>query len=108
VPSLPPDIINQNGEYAGNGMVGLLPKVSNLHPNHHWNSNHLQITAPAGEEDNPRWPNTARLVFHRAMQLIFEPLAVASRYGKGCLCGDDLERVLYPRAAIASQDLEEQ
>jgi hypothetical protein len=106
--NLPQDIINQNGEYAGNGMVGLLPKVSELRRNCHWNSNCLQITAPAGEEDNPRWPNTARLVFHKAMELIFEPLASASRYGKGCLCGDELERVIYPRAAIASQDLEEQ
>ena len=42
------------------------------------------------------------------MKLIFEPLATASRFGKGCLCGDDLRRILFPRAAIASQDLEEQ
>jgi len=67
-----------------------------------------QIEPPPGEEHNVNWPNTSRAVFHRAMELIFQPLTGASKWGKGCYCGDGVERVIYPRIAIASQDLEEQ
>ena len=63
---------------------------------------------PAGDENNRRWPTTARLIAHTASKLIFDTMSEASKHGKTMHCGDGLNRTVYPLIPIATLDLEEQ
>ncbi|KIM20907.1 hypothetical protein M408DRAFT_29979 [Serendipita vermifera MAFF 305830] len=90
--NLPKDFANQNSAYSGNTLFALIPK----------------ITAPAGDENNPRWAALSRKIYHKSCELVFESLSLASKIGKTMYCGDGIERTIYPLICIANLDFEEQ
>lgn len=90
--SLPKHLSNKNSAYAGNTMIGFLPKIK----------------APEGEKDNSNWPRFSRMVLHESLKRIFRTYQHPSKDGYSVDCADGVRRDIVPIFSIISQDLEEQ
>ncbi|CAG8710144.1 17090_t:CDS:2 [Acaulospora colombiana] len=90
--SLPKHLSNKNSTYAGNTMIGFLPKIK----------------APEGETHNPNWPGFVQTVLHKTLKRILKPFQRTSKDGYSVDCADGIRQDIVPIFLIITQDLEEQ
>ncbi|KAI0087282.1 hypothetical protein BDY19DRAFT_893062 [Irpex rosettiformis] len=82
----------RNGAFIGGGrIVGFVPIVEE----------------DPRDKKKPRYVNFKNAVYHEAFRLFLEDIAKWSHVGYEVLCGDELERVLFPYIHIVSADYEE-
>ncbi|KAJ8462259.1 hypothetical protein ONZ45_g18001 [Pleurotus djamor] len=83
----------RNGDGLGGGvMVGWLPVIEE----------------EAKHTHKPKWVRFKATVYHLAMEVILEDVIKHSHTGYTVVCGDGIQRLLYPSIPIKSTDYEEE
>ena len=96
-----------NGVGTGGGcVVGWLPivrpSISLLASYHSW-----QVAEDAQESRKTRFVNMKNVVWHKCFEKLLHRLEQYSETGYHTVCGDDIERWLFPFILILSSDYEE-
>ncbi|KAJ8688724.1 hypothetical protein PTI98_013483 [Pleurotus ostreatus] len=82
----------RNGDGPGGGfMIGWLPVMEE----------------PASETHKRKWKNHKAIIYHRAMEIILQDIINHSHTGFAVICGDGIQRTLYPCIPVKSADYEE-
>lgn len=66
------------------------------------------MSDPPTEHGKTEWVDFKRVVWHEGFKRVLESVQLLSKVGFSVLCGDQLQRKLYPFIVILSADYEEQ
>ena len=99
----------RNSIKVGSGtLLGYIPKVKYFKNSVALTHGLIKIHTPSQERKNKEFIDFKREVYHAIFSAIFLELRATSNIGEAIICGDGVERVIYPGVYMLSSDFEEQ
>jgi hypothetical protein len=99
--------IRNTTDWGGGQIVGWLPVVSLRRRDFSSHFHLIQVEDDTAQNRKPGWVNFKNAVWHKSFYVLIDSIIAHSKTGIWTVCGDSIQRWLFPVILILASDYEE-